>query len=217
MPLFTTSDVLTEVRDTIQDSAAQRWPDAELKRYLLAGMRKIAQISPGAGPTSEATVTLAAGISQSVTTNSGRTVARVMDVLWNMSGGNIGGSIRKASKDQFDAQGADWTTATASATVKYWMPLEDEPTSFLVSPPNTGAGTVRVKLSLVPSSADTIEVTDAAKDALVAYVIHRAWAKDATYSKQSADYLAIFNSEMQVLTGANKLAGDRVHERNRPR
>lgn len=217
MAILTASDILTRARDRLQDLTGVRWADTELKRYLLDAQILISWISPGSGPTSVVTLLLAAGIYQSVTDSGGRTVSRVMDVLWNQSGSTIGNAVRKLSKDQLDAQRPTWPAAAQASEIEYWMPFEDEPTAFLVSPPAVANTGVRVKLALVPNSADTIEVADACREAVLAWVVHSALAKDATYATASAQYYDNFTRVMGAVVGGNKEAMARLQQRTPPR
>lgn len=217
MSLITKQDVLDRARFIIQDTGGVRWVDAELEAHLLDGMVKITSLSPESGPSSFVTHALDVGIEQSITSTSGRTVSRVLDVLNNRTGATQGKPIRKIAKDQLDAQRPNWATETASTTILNWMPHEEAPTSFFAYPPAASGASVRAKVALVPNSADNIEVVDAARDALVFYIVAHCWMKDETYSKSSADYLALFNEEMKALMGGNTLSFNRTHERQKPR
>lgn len=218
MALLTKADLLYRIRNIIQDSVGTRWPDAELELYVLDGMVKIAALSPESGPTGFVTHALSVGIEQEISTNGvGRAVSRVLDVINNRTGSTQGKPIRKVAKDQLDAQRPNWATETASTTVLNWMPHDEAPTSFLVYPPAASGASVRAKVAIVPNSADSIEVIDSARDAVVFYAVSRAWMKDETYSKTSAEYMALFNEEMKALLGGNTLSSTRTHERQKPR
>ena len=218
MAAFTTSDVLTRAGDILQDTGSVRWTEAKRKRYLLDGMVKIAHVVPEHGPVGFVTAALSEGIEQSITTNgAGRTVSRVLDVSWNQSGSTRGRAIRKIAKDQMDEQEPYWATADASHEVLYWMPHENAGTSYYVQPPASASASVRAKVALVPNSADTIEVSDAARDALLAYVVARCWSEDSTYAKGSAEYMAMFDAELKLLMGADTRNFQQTHKRQEPR
>ncbi len=218
MALITTADILSRVRDIIQDAAGTRWTDAEIKRYVLDAMVKVAHVVPGIGPTGYVTQALADGIEQSVPTNgAARTVSRVLDVICNQTGSTRGRPVRKISKDQMDEQEPLWPSEANAATVLYWMPHENEGQDFYVYPPASGSASVRVKVALVPNSADTIEVVDAARDALVAYAVARCWSKDATYAKGVADYMSMFDAELKLLIGADTRNYQQTQKRQEPR
>ncbi|MBP9155851.1 MAG: hypothetical protein KBF48_12975 [Xanthomonadales bacterium] len=218
MALITSADIMLRVRDVIQDPSSLRWLEAEGERWLLDAQVKVASVIPGAGPTGYVTKALAVGIEQSITDNgAGRTVSRVLDVICNQTGATRGGTVRKIAKDQMDEQEPDWPSATASTDVLYWMPHENEPRDFYVQPPAASGASVRCKVALVPSSASTIEVIDAARDALVAYVIARCWAKDATYAKGTSEYMALFDAELKLLLGGDNRNYQQVQERQKPR
>ena len=42
------SDILSRVRDTLQDTTSVRWTDAELLRYLNDGQREVVNMKPDA-------------------------------------------------------------------------------------------------------------------------------------------------------------------------
>lgn len=218
MALITTADILLRVRDITHDALGTRWPDAECKRYLLDAQVKIAYVVPEAGPTGFVTKALSEGVEQSITTNgAGREVSRVLDVTYNQTGSTRGRPIKKIAKDQLDEQEPSWTSEANNDTILNWMPHENAGREFYVNPPASASASVRAKVGLVPTSADTIEVIDAARDALVTYVVAKCWAKDATYAKGTAEYMGMFDAELKMLMGADKRNYDQTQKRQEPR
>lgn len=216
--LITTSDFILRARDVLQDDDGIRWPDAELKRYLLDGQVAIVDKAPWA---SEAIFSfnhaLAVGIEQRIENYSVRIVSRVMDITVNQTGSTRGKAIRKISKDQLDAQRPSWSTEANSTTILNWIPLDQQPRDFLVYPGAAAGASVRATVALVPFDEDVVEVVDGARDALFYYSVYRAWAKDAAYAKGSADYKKLFDAELDALMGANKLGSNNVQQRSVPR
>lgn len=216
--LITTADVLARVYEILQDGLRVRWTETATKRFLLDGQVNIVEQVPWVSITAQGvTVALAVGIEQAILTASGRTVSRVLDVTWNQTGSTPSKTVRKMSKDQLDAQRPNWPSDPASTTISYWIPIENEQRAFMVCPAAATGASVRARVVFVPNDADTIEITDAARDALIDYIVWRCWSKDATYAVGSAEYKALYDAEIKSMIDANNAAAGSVQDRQKPR
>ena len=74
------SDILSRVRDTLQDTTSVRWTDAELLRYLNDGQREVVNMKPDASALTT-NVQLSTGTLQTIPSNG----LRLIKITRNMS------------------------------------------------------------------------------------------------------------------------------------
>lgn len=191
-----TNDAGTILLDKIQE----RWPDTELLRWLNDGQRETVNLNPFANPVTEA-VRLVGGTKQDMselageTDNSGTSIDRalhVIGVVRNMGtdGSTVGRAISRMEMATLDARRPDWHTDTADSQVKHWVYDPLNPRVFYVTPPqpDTGTGYVELAYSASPDDVDlgqAIVLNDIYRNALLDYVLYRAYSKDADFG--SAD------------------------------
>lgn len=182
---FTAQSILSRVVITLQDPNATRWPTAELVRYLNDGQRDIVLVRPDA-TAKTATMTLAAGARQTLPTDG----AKLMEVIRNSNGNKR--AIRLVSRVVLDAQAPDWYNKTGVTEIKHYMFDSREPRVFYVYPPATTAASVDMVYAAYPTEitepsagalytavTGNISVADIYVNALVNYILYRAYSKDS--------------------------------------
>ena len=204
---FTAQSILQRVIITLQDPNAIRWPTAELVRYMNDGQRDIVLVRPDA-TSKVGTMSLAAGARQTLPSDG----AKLMEIIRN-SGGNKR-AIRMVSRVVLDAQVPDWYNATGVTEIKHYMFDSREPRVFYVYPPAASTG---VSVDMVYSAYPTeitepaanalytavtgnISVADIYVNALVNYILYRAYSKDSENSL-NASLAASFYQLYQNLLG----------------
>lgn len=200
------ADLITRAVDILQDTTNVRWPAAELIRYLNDGQRQIVLNVPDASITNS-TLALAAGTKQTLPSGG----IRLIDVVRNVSGN----AIRIIDRDILDTQIPGWHNETAAATKHYIFDPRD-PTHFYVYPPATSASPqVEIIYSSSPSDAvsgGSITLADVYANALLDYVLYRAYSKDAEYAGDSGRAAAAYSSFLQSL--GNKVQVDAAVDPN---
>lgn len=204
---FTAQSVLKRAVVTLLDPNAVRWPTAELVRYLNDGQRDIVLVRPDA-TSKTATITLAAGARQTLPSDG----AKLMEIIRNTSGNKR--AIRLVSRVVLDAQVPDWYSAKGATEIKHYMFDPREPRVFYVYPPaaNTGV-TVDSVYSAYPTEiaepaanalhtavTGDISVADIYVNALVNYILYRAYSKDSE-NTLNASLAASFYQLYQNLLG----------------
>jgi hypothetical protein len=190
---ITVANLLLRVRDTLQDTTGIRWLEAELLRYVNDAQREIVNLRPDAASTT-VNVALVVGTAQAIPTAG----LRLIKVVRNMSaaGGSATGkrAIRIVDREILDTQEPDWHDptvtgdATHATTVKHYVFDEDDPRRFYVYP---GASSTSTFIEIVYSASpvnissvgsNTIEVDDIYANAIIDYVLYRAYMKDAEFA-----------------------------------
>ena len=183
---FTAQSVLQRVVITLQDTNAIRWTTSELVRYLNDGQRDITTVRPDATSTT-VTLALAAGARQTLPSAG----AKLLEVIRNTSGAKR--AIRLTSRVILDAQNPDWYSKTGTTDIRHYTYDSREPRTFYVYPPAASTGaSVELIYSAYPtditepsagalytSVTGNISVADIYVNALVNYILYRAYSKDS--------------------------------------
>ena len=191
MGTLTETNLLARIRDTLQDTTSVRWSDAELRRYINDAQREIVNFRPSASA-DHANVQLTTGTEQTIPTSG----LRLIKVVRNMSaaGGSATGkrAIRLVNGDILNAQDPDWhdPTATGSSAhgtvVNNYIFDDADPRKFYVYPGVSGNAYVEIVYSASPTDlttgSSTIDIDDTYGNAIVDFVLYRAYLKDAEYA-----------------------------------
>jgi hypothetical protein len=159
--------------------------------YLSDAQREIANIRPDATAV-HSNVQLATGTEQSIPTDG----LRLIKLVRNMSGSGTDAtgarSIRVVTEDSLNTTEPSWhdPTVTGDAThgteVKHYIFDSEDPRKFYVYPGVAGSAYVEVVYSKNPTSigaaTDVIQVDDIFANALINFVLYRAYLKDAEYA-----------------------------------
>lgn len=197
----TAISIITTAADLLVDSGFGRWSKAFLLAALNAGQRHTALIKPDVY-VKVATVALAAGPIQALPADG----HKFLEPLCNMqdAGGTIPLEVATlATRELLDRAQPGWRGATPSLRVENCMYDPRAPRMYYVSPPNTGGGFLQLLYAAIPpaiadADADNITIPDLYANALLDYVLYRAYARDAEDSSNAALALAHF----QAFTGA---------------
>lgn len=203
----TAQSVIQRAVITLQDPTSVRWPVNELVRYLNDGQREIIMHRPDAMVTN-ATVALVAGTKQSIPA----TGTKLIEVIRNSGSGTTKKAVRLITREVLDAQSPGWHNLTGVAEVLHYMFDPRDPKVFYVYPPSTGTNSsVEVVYSALPTDINepadgslytavsgNISVPDIYANALLDYILYRAYIKDAEYAgnaaRASAHYTQFANS-----------------------
>ena len=169
--------------DAVNDQTNVRWTAPEVIRYANDGQRDIALWRPDAFTTS-AILTTVAGIKQALP--SGAT--KLIRISGNGASGRV---VTPIKQEMLDNSTPLWPNTTASATTLHYMYDERNPLEYLVYPPSNASATLRAVYANVPTDITTpssdflagvsgnLSVADIFVNALLDYVLYRAYSKDA--------------------------------------
>jgi hypothetical protein len=210
MPTVTAAQIIDRAGIALQDTGFVRWKRTELLDYLNAGQRETVIRKPSAY-VRRSSMTLAGGTVQTLPTEDDTGAVdpiQLIDVLRNATGR----AVRLIERDLMDLYNADWHNAPQATLVQHYIVNDLDPKHFLVYPPNDGTGCLDVIYSAtppaVPNEAALITLDDIYQDALLDYVLYRAFSKDAEYAADPARAAARYASF------AASLDGKTTHERS---
>ena len=205
---ITAANLLLRIRDTLQDTTGVRGLDAELLRYMNDAQREIVNLRPDSAA-DHSNVQLATGTEQ-VIPDVG---LRLIKVVRNMSaaGGSATGKrvIRIVDREILDTQEPNWHDPTvtgdaAHTTVpKHYVFDEDDPRKYYVYPGVAGNAFVEIVYSRSPTdfanaSGAVSYLDDTYANAIIDYVLYRAYMKDAEFAGNNQRA----SSHFQLFTGS---------------
>tara|TARA_R100001163_G_scaffold29218_1_gene23304 strand:+ start:450 stop:1160 length:711 start_codon:yes stop_codon:yes gene_type:complete len=217
MGTLTGANLITRAQDTLQDTTSVRWPEAELLRYINDAQREIVNFRPEAS-SKTANLQLVTGTLQSLPTE-GLRLIKVTRNMSDASGGATGArAIRLVSVDILNTQEPDWNNPSVSGdaahgtNVKHYVFDEDDPRRFYVYPGVSGNAYVEIVYSKSPTdlgnTSATIDLDDTYGNAIVDYVLFRAYLKDAEYAgnqQRAGQHYQLFTTSLGQGAGAQAL------------
>lgn len=205
--MATAGDILTRLKEKLNDLGAVRWTEPEHFRAMNDGQQAILEARPDLFETYAFMATVA-GCVQSVPAD----CYRLFDVVANCDSTNERVSpITKIERATLDRQRRGWMTLPASAEADHWMQDEREHGRFYIVPgqPTTGQGKLEIRYAQKPttisSSGSALSVGDEAINALYNFCMHRALEKDEKFagSPTAAAYMNKFAQFIGAKTEAD--------------
>ncbi len=197
------SEITGRASVILQDTTNVRWVESELINALNDGLREVVLFSPEAC-TKTVSHTLGTGTRQVLPAEG----LRLISVTRNMGSGAVPGrAIRLVSRTVLDAQRPNWHVEAASGTVLHYTFDPRNPKEFYVYPPQPWPPTnVELTYSSLPgtvSAGQPIGIDDIYANALLDYVLYRAYLKDAEYT-QNAERAALHYKAFVGALGAKE-------------
>ena len=208
MGTLTGANLIDRIQDTLQDTTSVRWPEAELLRYINDAQREIVNFKPEASAT-HANVTLTTGTEQTLPSGG----LRLIKVTRNVSDATVSATGKRAIRivdvDILDSQEPDWhdPTVTGDAAhgtvIKHYAFDPDDPKKFYVYPGVSGDAYIEIVYSGTPTdlsaTSDTISVDDIYGNAIVDFVLYKAYLKDAEFAgnqQRAGTHYQLFTSSI---------------------
>lgn len=211
------SELMDRARRIVLDETSVRWPLAELGMWMNDAVREIILQKPSASSDNRV-LTLQAGTYQTIPSDALallRIVRNVSGTAQNRTGGR---AIRIVSRDVLDSQHVDWHSTAGipfSAVVKHYIYDETDAKTFYVFPGNDGTGKVEAVVSRVPVAVShtgsdpeslpawsgEIGLPDIYSNAILDYMLYRAYSKDAQYagnSQRAASHYQQFGNSLGI-------------------
>jgi hypothetical protein len=174
--------LIDQAEEILQDSGNDRWSATEHLAWLNFGQKAIVRHKPDAYPV-KAAVQLASGLWQALPSAS----SLLLDATMNMGtdGSTVGVPISLVDRKWMDTALPTWTTETASTTVKHVIyDPKTQPKAYMVYPQSDGTNYIEIVTSDIPADASAggnITLGDEYAEALLDYMLFRAYSRDADY------------------------------------
>lgn len=215
------SEIMQRARVILQDEESVRWPLSELCDWLNDGLREIARQVPSAFSTIT-DLTLAAGAKQTLPSGVTRMLRPIVNAPFTGDDGYPRLAVTVVSQDLLNAVLPGWHDPRRyKQQAKHVMFDEASPRTYYVYPPNDGTGKLRAlvasKFTPVVASdeenvtgidkyASEVPVEDAYGNALVDYVLYRAFSKDAQFAdtiQRASAHFTQFASAVNMAVGTD--------------
>jgi hypothetical protein len=202
-------DLISRAKTILQDTTSVRWALSELQLYLSDSYRETLNLRPDSN-TLTGIFVCAAGPRQVLSTvfpNATRLVA----VIRNVAALSSKYAVHLVERRVLDDQRRGWYTETSSISVEQYMFDARQPKEFMVYPPALATAQLEVLYTQVPSphvlsdvqlanaaTTETIRIDDAFANALLDYMLYKAYTKESEQSgniaRATAHYQAFQNS-----------------------
>jgi len=199
----TCQSVVDQAIEILQDSGNDHWSDAELFAWLKYGQKAIVRLKPTANPVL-GDITLASGLWQDL--NSGAIF--LLDVIMNSGtdGSTPGAPVTIVERKWIDRMLPDWTTETAAATIKHVIyDPKVNPKKFMVYPKSDGTTRIEVMEAHLPTDpaaiGNNITLDDEYVEALLEYILFRAFTRDADYVKNQERAMFHYMNFKEIVVG----------------
>ena len=172
----------------LSDLAGARWTVTELLGWLNDGQRELVAISPSSNVKNSA-LQLVAGVKQSLPSDS----MVLIDIPHNLgaAGTTVGAAINHVPKEVMLKRIPGWTTEMPNGVVKHYIYNPTDPLIFYIYPPQPSVPKyVECVYSAIPvlianaTAGTKITVNDAYQNALLDYLLYRAFIKDTDSANQ---------------------------------
>lgn len=205
------STIIGKAHVILQDTGGVRWTADELLGWLNDGQREIATYKPDACVANEAFQPVA-GTKQTLPSG-GLTLISVIRNLGN--GSTPGTAVRLVDKRILDDQITGWHSS-ASGTVTHYCFDPRNQKVFYVYPPSAGGASQQLEIVYAKSPPDVastsgdISVDDIYSNALMDYILFRAYSKDVDYAADDGRALSHYQKFVDSMVG--KEQGERSSE-----
>lgn len=198
-------DLIVRAQTLLQDEDSVRWTVTELQYWLNDGYRDVLNLRPDSN-TLTGEFTCVAGPRQVLTTTFPN-ASRLVSVIRNTATTSNKYGVRLVNRRTLDDQRKGWYADTPTVSIEEYMFDPRQPREFLVYPPATTAARLEVSYAQIPSphtltetqltnpaTAETIRIDDSFANALLDYVMYRAYSKDAEQQGNAARAVAHFQA-----------------------
>lgn len=216
MSVMTVVGLLQRAHTQLLDETGARWPSSELLLWLNDAYRELVLLRPDAS-TVTTSFSCVEGVRQTLA-ESLPDALRVVDVVRNTAPASKKKAIRRIDRDLLDSLARNWPAHPLTVNVEYFVFDPLVPREFLVYPPASDQAQLEVVYSNVPqphsltaseldtlTAPDTIRVPDAYANAILDYILYRAYSKDSEHSA-NAQRASLHYQAMQTAIGVKSQA-----------
>lgn len=197
--------ILDRAAVILQDVTSVRWVPSELLDWFNDGQREVVLIRPAASVTNTSVALIGGSTKQTLPSDG----VMLIDVPRNMGAGGAtpGPAIRMCSREILDAQRPDWhSDANSLGYVQHFVYDPRDPKTYWVYPKAPNPWYVQLAYSAAPAAVaigGVISIDDIYANALLDYVLYRAYSKDAEYvgnAQRAVGHYAAFQNSLGVKT-----------------
>lgn len=203
-------ELVSKAQTLLQDTTQVRWPVLELQGWLNDSYREAVNLRPDANTQTGEYVCIAGA--RQVLTGTFANALRLIEVVRNTATTSAKGAVRIVNRRMLDDQRRNWYAETQTVDIQHYMFDPRLPKEFLVYPPATTAARLEVIYSSVPTAhtlteaqlintatTEVIRLDDSYANALLDYMLYRAYSKDADYAANANRAVAHYQAFQNAL------------------
>ena len=200
MAIVTSNEIMQRVNKLLNDPGFTRWPKDELLNYLTDAQRAIVLRRPDSYTVDVDDFACVVGVKQSLPADA----LKLIDIPRNASGKAIRGPYnRQVLDDNYDT----WYAGKTATEVELYIYDERNPKTFYVYPGVTPGIELTLVYSKAPPAIDSaandsgevIALDDVYVNAIIEWILYRAYMKDAEYAanpNKSQMHMNAFRSQL---------------------
>lgn len=200
-------DIITRAQTLLLDTTATRWAAVELQYWLNDSYREIVNLRPDAN-SQTSTFTCVAGYRQNLT-SSLATANRLLEVISNKAATSTKQGVRIVTRRSLDTDRPGWYNENGSVNTQLYVYDPRFATEFLVYPPATTSTQLEVVYNTIPTphtltandlppissaSTEVIRISDSYANAILDYILYRAYTKDSDQQSNAGRAVAHFQA-----------------------
>jgi hypothetical protein len=204
MGTITGTTLANNAAGLMHDADKVRWTDADWLQWLNDGQREVLVLKPEANIINQSMLLAPSTTRQTLPTGG----VQFLEVTRNMGadGSTPGGAVRVVSREALDAAVPNWHSDAATGLISNYMFDPRDPLHFYVYPQAPASDWyLEVTYSAIPAEmsalTETIGLEDIYANALVSYMLYRAYQRDAEYAQNAQLALMSYQSFVAAITG----------------
>jgi hypothetical protein len=191
-------DLIKRASELLYDDTNVRWTKEALLSWLNAAQKAIVLQKPDSHVVNEDFNCNGGTTKQSLPDNG----LRLLEVVRNVTEDSTGEAISVVSRDVMDTTVPDWHSSTPTINIENYVFDERDPKHFYVYPAPDTDTLIEIIYSKAPglivvvdynTDSQTITLDDVYENVILDYMLYRAYAKDAEYSKNGRQSLNHYN------------------------
>jgi hypothetical protein len=213
-------DIIDRAQIILQDVTGTRWSKQELLKFFNDAQREVVLVRPDAKSVNT-TFNCVAGSKQTIPA----AALRLIDVVRNVGGK----SIRQIDRRVLDDQLPDWhnTPSAGTIVIEHYIYNPLDPKTFYLYPKPTALAQIELIYSSAPTTVTStggandltdiastvIDIDDVYANAILDYLLYRAYSKDADYAgnvTRAQAHFQSFQSSLGLKTQSDSAATPRA-------
>lgn len=203
MPIPAAS-ILSRATTILQDTTNVRWPMSELTQWFNDAQREIVLLKPEASVLNTPVQLQTGNTKQTLPASA----IRLIDIVRNLGADGLtpGAAVRIVAREVLDSQRPNWHSEAGQSVIKHFVFDPRDPRTFYVYPKPSSAVYLETVYSVAPAEvtesggvvSGNLALDDIYSNAVLDYVLYRAYSKDAEYAsngpRAAAHYQAFANA-----------------------
>jgi hypothetical protein len=205
-------EIISKVTTLLKDATNVRWSALELQGWLNDAYREIVNFRPDSNAQT-AVYNCVAGPRQNITGTFAE-ATQLLEVIRNVAAGSDQSAVKLITRQSLDDMNRSWYALEGALSIERFSYDPRVNKEFLVFPPAAVGAQLEVMYASIPAehtlteqqltnpaTTEVIRISDSYANALIDYVMYRAFSKDAEFvenTNRAVAYYAAFQNGIGV-------------------